>query len=264
MYRSQPQKIVATIEARMTSSRLPGKVLLDLAGKPALQQLVERLRRSRYLDEVVVATTDRSTDDPVAEMCRRIGCPVFRGSEDDVLARVLGAAKSVSGDLIVEITGDCPAVDWRHVDLLIETFFAGQYDYVANVAGPRPYPVGFEVQVFPTAVLAEVDQLTQNPVDHEHVSLYIYSHPERYRIHYVEAGPELYQPDLEVTLDTPEDYQLIQAIFKALLPSNPDFSALDVVNLLQQQPELLALTRDVKRKYAEDALAERQQTDADA
>ena len=264
MYRSQPQKIVATIEARMTSSRLPGKVLLDLAGKPALEQLVERLRRSRYLDEVVVATTDRPTDDPVAEMCRRIGCPVFRGSEDDVLARVLGAAKSVSGDLIVEITGDCPAVDWRHVDLLIETFFAGQYDYVANVAGPRPYPVGFEVQVFPTAVLAEVDQLTQNPVDHEHVSLYIYSQPERYRIHYVEAGPELYQPDLEVTLDTPEDYQLIQAVFLALLPDKPDFSALDVVDLLRQQPELLALTREVKRKYAEDALAERQQTDADS
>ena len=264
MYRSQPQKIVATIEARMTSSRLPGKVLLDLAGKPALEQLVERLRRSRYLDEVVVATTDRPTDDPVAEMCRRIGCPVFRGSEDDVLARVLGAAKSASGDLIVEITGDCPAVDWRHVDLLIETFFAGQYDYVANVAGPRPYPVGFEVQVFPTAVLAEVDQLTQNPVDHEHGALYIYSHPERYRIHYVEAGPELYQPDLEVTLDTAEDYRLIQAVFQALLPTNPDFSALDVVNLLQQQPELLALTRDVKRKYAEDALAERQQSDGGA
>ena len=125
MYRSQPQKIVATIEARMTSSRLPGKVLLDLAGKPALQQLVERLRRSRYLDEVVVATTDRPTDDPVAEMCRQIGCSVFRGSEDDVLARVLGAANSVSGDLIVEITGDCPAVDWRHVDQLIETFLPG-------------------------------------------------------------------------------------------------------------------------------------------
>jgi spore coat polysaccharide biosynthesis protein SpsF len=264
MYRSQPQKIVATIEARMTSSRLPGKVLLDLTGKPALQQLVERLHRSRYLDEVVVATTDRPTDDPVAKMCRRIGCPVFRGSEDDVLARVLGAAQSVSGDLIVEITGDCPAVDWRHIDLLIETFFAGQYDYVANVAGPRPYPVGFEVQVFPTAVLAEVDRLTQNPVDHEHVSLYIYSHPERYRIHYVEAGPELYRPEIEITLDTAEDYQLIQSVFQALLPEKPDFSALDVIELLQQKPELLAVTRQVKRKYAEDALAERQQSDGGA
>lgn len=264
MYRSQPQKIVATIEARMTSSRLPGKVLLDLAGKPALQQLVERLRRSRYLDEVVVATTDRPTDDPVAEMCRRIGCPVFRGSEDDVLVRVLGAAQSVSGDLIVEITGDCPAVDWRHIDLLIETFFAGQYDYVANVAGPRPYPVGFEVQVFPTAVLAEVDRLTQNPVDHEHVSLYIYSHPERYRIHYLEAGPDLYRPEIEITLDTAEDYQLIQSVFQALLPEKPDFSALDVIELLRQKPELLALTRQVKRKYADDALAERQQSDGGA
>jgi spore coat polysaccharide biosynthesis protein SpsF len=264
MYGSQPQKIVATIEARMTSSRLPGKVLLDLAGKPALERLVERLRRSRYLDEVVVATTDRSTDDPVEALCRRIGCSIFRGSEDDVLARVLGAARSVSADLIVEITGDCPAVDWRHLDLLIEVFFAGEYDYVANTAGPRPYPVGFEAQVFPVAVLAEVDRLTRNPVDHEHVSLYIYSHPERYRIHYVEAGPELYHPELEVTLDTPEDYQLIQAIFQELLARNPDFSALDVVELLRMRPELSALTQNVKRKYAENALAERQQADEDA
>ena len=261
MYCNQPQKIVATIEARMTSSRLPGKVLLDLAGKPALQQLVERLRRSRYLDEVVVATTDRPTDDPVVELCRRIDCRVFRGSEDDVLVRVLGAAESVAGDLIVEITGDCPAVDWRHVDQLIETFFAGQYDYVANMAGPCPYPVGFEVQVFPTEVLAEVNRLTQNPVDHEHVSLYIYSHPERYRIHYLEAGPALYRPEIEVTLDTPEDYQLIQSVFQALLPEKPDFSALDVIELLQRRPELLAVTKDVKRKYAENALAERQQAD---
>jgi len=264
MYGTQSQKIVATIEARMTSSRLPGKVLLDLAGKPALEQLVERLRRSRYLDDIVVATTDRPTDDPVETLCRQIGCSFFRGSEDDVLARVLGAARSVSADLIVEITGDCPAVDWRHLDQLIETFFSGEYDYVANTSGPRPYPVGFEVQVFPVAVLAEVDQLTRNPVDHEHVSLYIYSHPERYRVHYVEAGPDLYDPELEVTLDTPEDYQLIQSVFQALLPINPDFSALDVVKLLRRRPELLAVTRDVKRKYAEQAIAERQQADGTA
>ena len=208
MYGTHSQKIVATIEARMASSRLPGKVLLDLAGKPALQHIVERLRRSRYVDEVVVATTDRDTDEPVAALCHRIGCCCFRGSEDDVLARVLGAAHSAGGDVIVEITGDCPAIDWRHVDHLIETFYSGEYDYVANTAGTRPYPVGFEVQVFPVSVLAEVDQLTKNPVDHEHVSLYIYSHPERFRLHYAEAEPGLFHPEIEVTLDTAEDYQL--------------------------------------------------------
>lgn len=261
MYGTRQQKIVATIEARMTSSRLPGKVLLDLAGKPALQQLVERLRRSRYVDEVVVATTERPTDDPVEALCRKIGCGCFRGSEDDVLGRVLGAARAVQGELLVEITGDCPLVDWRHVDALIEVFYSAGYDYVANTAGARPYPVGFEVQVFPVAVLAEVDRLTQNPVDHEHVSLYIYSHPERFRIHYVEAPDGLFRPEIEATLDTMEDYQLIQAVYQALYPINPDFSAQAAIDFLAARPDLLRLIQQVKRKYAEDALAERQQSD---
>lgn len=259
MYRNCSQKIVATIEARMTSSRLPGKILLDLAGKPALQHIVERLRRSRYIDSVVVATTDRSTDDPVEVLCRRLGCACFRGSEDDVLARVLGAAQSENADLIVEITGDCPAIDWRHADELIETFYSGEFDYVANTAGTHPYPVGFEVQVFPVSVLAEANGLTQNPVDHEHVSLYIYSHPERYRLHYVSAPPGLYHPEIEVTLDTQEDYRLIQSIYQSLYPQNEDFSALDVVNLLVKNPDWLRITRDVKRKYVDNALQERQQ-----
>lgn len=260
MYGTHSQKIVATIEARMTSSRLPGKVLLDLAGKPALQHIVERLRRSRYVDEVVVATTDQPTDEPVEELCRKIGCACFRGSEDDVLARVLGAAEYVNGGLIVEITGDCPVIDWRHVDLMIETFYAGEFDYVANI-GPQPYPVGFEVQVFPVAVLAEVNRLTQNPVDHEHVSLYIYSHPERYRLHYVSAGPDLFHPEIEITLDTQEDYQMIQSVYQSLYPQNADFSAAEVIALLLANPELLQMTQAVKRKYVENAMADRQQVD---
>ena len=257
MFGTHRQKIVATIEARMTSSRLPGKVLLDLCGKPALQHIVERLRRSRYVDEVVVATTERPTDEPVEKLCRQIGCACFRGSEDDVLNRVLEAAKSVKGDLIVEITGDCPVIDWRHVDQMIEEFYSGDLDYVANI-GPQAFPVGFEVQVFPVAVLDEVNRLTQNPVDHEHVSLYIYSHPEKFRLKYVPAGPELFHPEIEVTLDTAEDYQLIQAIYQSLYPKDADFSAADVIRLLLANPAILQGIQDVKRKYVENAMAERQ------
>ena len=260
MYGKHSQKIVATIEARMTSSRLPGKILLDLAGKPALQHIVERLRRSRYVDEVVVATTDQHTDDPVEKLCRQIGCVCFRGSEDDVLARVLTAAQSVNGYLIVEITGDCPVIDWRHVDQLIAEFYSGEYDYVAN-NGPRSFPVGFEVQVFPVAVLEKVNQLTKNPVDREHVSLYIYAHPEKFRLHYVSPSPELFYPDLEITLDTDADYQLILAIYNNLYPSNEDFSAIDVIRLLLEYPDLRKLTNNVKRKYVENAIAERQLID---
>lgn len=256
MHPASSCKIVATIEARMSSSRLPGKVLMDLSGKPVLQHIVERLKRSRYIDEVVVATTDRPGDDPVETLCRSIGCGCFRGSEDDVLLRVLEAARSADAGLIVEITGDCPCIDWRHVDAAVDLFFEASCDYVSNI-GLRPYPVGFEVQVFPTAVLADVDARTRNPVDHEHVSLYIYTHPEIYRIRHLEADDGMYHPDIEVTLDTAEDYKLISEIYDRLYMRNKDFSAADVIGLLESDPELQRLTRDVKRKYASDAVAER-------
>ncbi|MGE5370813.1 MAG: cytidylyltransferase domain-containing protein [Solirubrobacterales bacterium] len=243
----QDQKIVATIEARMTSSRLPGKVLMDLAGKPSLQQIVERLKRSRYLDDVVVATTVNATDDPIVELCREIGCTYYRGSEEDVLLRVLKAAKSAKADIIVEITGDCPVIDWRHVDYLIEMFYSGTYDYAANII-ERTFPRGFDTQVFPVAVLDRVNQLTDDQQDHEHVSLYIYHHPETFRLVNWTAPPDLHHPEMEITLDTLEDYRLIQAIYDELYPGNPDFSAGDVVGLLLRKPELLEIISNVRRK----------------
>ncbi|NPV91577.1 MAG: glycosyltransferase family protein [Firmicutes bacterium] len=240
-------KIVATIEARMTSTRLPGKVLLDLCGKPALQHIVERLRRSRYLDDVVVATTVNATDDPVVQMCKDIGCSYYRGSEEDVLLRVLEAARSVDADLIVEITGDCPVIDWRHVDRLIEMFFSGEYDYVSNVM-ERSFPRGFDTQVFPVRVLDEVNRLTQDPVDHEHVSYYIYNHPERYRLLNWRAEGDAFHPELEITLDTPEDYRLIKAVYEGLYRENPDFSAVDVIRYLLANQGLAGLVSRVRRK----------------
>lgn len=258
MYQGDKRKICATIEARMTSSRLPGKVLLDLEGKPALQQIVERLRRSRYIDEVVVATTVNSQDDAIITMCNAIGCRYYRGSEDDVLLRVLETAQSVEAGIIIEITGDCPVVDWRHVDEAIELFFRSKVDYVSNI-GSRPYPVGFEVQVFPVAVLERVNQLTSDPVDHEHVSLYIYTHPEIFSLAYLEASDDLYHPEIEITLDTPADYELIRKVYAELYPVNPDFSAREVLDLLLNKPELLEITREVKRKYASDCVQEREE-----
>lgn len=247
MFAGRKQIIVATIEARMTSSRLPGKVLLDLAGKPSLQQIVERLKRSKYLDDVVVATTVNATDDPIIALCEQIGCTYFRGSEEDVLVRVLDAAKSVSADIIVEITGDCPVIDWRHVDHLIELFYSGEYDYAANII-ERSFPRGFDTQVFPVSVLDRVNQLTQDQQDHEHVSLYIYRHPETFKLINWAAEGMMRRPDYEITLDTPQDYQLIRAIYDELYPTNPDFSAEDVVRLLNEKPELAEIVAEVRRK----------------
>ncbi|WP_196008108.1 cytidylyltransferase domain-containing protein [Clostridium tyrobutyricum] len=241
-------KICATVEARMTSSRLPGKVLMNFCGKTALQHIVERLKRSKYLDEVVVATTTNKEDEPIIKLCQQIGCKYYRGSEDDVLLRVLEAAKSMQAEYIVEITGDCPVIDWRHVDKLIEMFFSGEYAYASNTI-ERSFPRGFDTQIFPVTVLEEVNMVTRNPVDHEHVSIYIYTNPEKYKLLNWGASEEMNHPEFEITLDTKEDYEFIKQIYEILYPQNPDFSAEDVVKLLLHYPEI---TKTLERTHRKD------------
>lgn len=248
MYKEHKEKIVATIEARMTSTRLPGKVLLPLAGKPALERLIGRLKRSRYIDEVVVATTVNQTDRPLIELCERIGVKYFCGSELDVLKRVLGAAKSVRADVIVEITGDCPLMDWRVVDRGIEEFYFQMVDYVANMIPKITYPVGFDVQVFPVRILAEVDTLTNDPIDRVHVSYYIYHHPERYKLGTWQAKKDEQAPNFRLTLDEKDDYELINTIYQNLLPQNEDFNVQEVVEFLKKNSSLLEINKHVKDK----------------
>lgn len=246
------KKIVATIEARMTSSRLPGKVLMEYEGITNLEHIIRRLRRSKVVDEVVVATTINETDDPIIELCNNINCKFYRGSEEDVLLRVLEAAKSVNATHIVEVTGDCPIVDWRIIDRIHDVFFTGDYDYVANVI-ERTYPRGLDIQIFPVAVLDRVNELTKSPVDHEHVSLYIYTHPEIFRIKNVAAEPEIHFPEYEITLDTPEDYRLISDIYRRLYPLNNDFDSEMVMNLIRSDEELheRALAKERKDPFKE-------------
>jgi len=251
MFKEMKQKIVCTIEARMTSSRLPGKVLLPLAGKPALERLIERIRRSDYVDDIVVATTTNTTDQPIVDLCEQMGCTYFRGSEEDVLSRVLEAARSENGDLIVEITGDCPLIDHRHIDRVTELFYSGNFDYAANTI-ERSFPDGFDVQVFPVRVLEDVNVQTQDPIDRVHVSLYIYTHPERYRLVNWKAEGDMYWPDLGITLDEKEDYDLLDRIYQELLPLNEDFSAEDIVALLRNRPDLVDINSNVRRKSPEE------------
>jgi spore coat polysaccharide biosynthesis protein SpsF len=238
-------KVVSTIEARMRSSRLPGKVLLPAAGKPMLELLIERLRRARRVEEIIVATTDNPADDPIEKLARRVGVGCFRGSEEDVLDRVLRAAQSAAADVIVEITGDCPLLDPEVVDCLVEVYLTHNFDYVSNIL-KRTYPDGLDTQVFATAILAEAAGLTQVPADREHVSLYIYEHPERYRLHNVESGLAKKYWDLRLTLDTPKDYQRIAAIYDELYPKNPAFTLDDVLRLLDRRPELRALNAKIQ------------------
>jgi spore coat polysaccharide biosynthesis protein SpsF len=241
------KRIVAIIEARMTSSRLPGKVLMPLAGESVLARQIERLRRSAHIDEVVVACTTNAPDDAIAQECDRVACRYWRGSEDDVLLRVLEAAKFAKADIIVEICGDCPVIDWRHADALLEKMFANGYDYVANSL-EETFPIGFDIRIFSTAVLDEVNQVSQDPYDHEHVSLYIYNHPEKYKLGNIAAEGKMRRRDLRLVIDNKEDYELASAIYDRLHSSKPDFSAEDVIDLFEREPELAFINKEIRQK----------------
>jgi spore coat polysaccharide biosynthesis protein SpsF len=252
-YPGSPLKIVASIEARMNASRLPGKMILPLAGEPVIARVVERVRPSRYVDEVMVASTVNPLDDLIAYACRNINCKCFRGSENDVMGRVIEAVKSVNGGLIVEINGDCPVIDYRLLDQAIEAYFSGEYDYVSNITAlGSGYPDGFDVQVFSLAVLEEVAAETNDPIDRTHVSYPIYSQPERFKCHTIQAPSELTWSELELLLDEKDDYIFLDSIYRELVHKDALFSAEDVVNLLRQKPELLSIVQNVKRKAIEE------------
>lgn len=235
-------KIVASIEARMTSSRLPGKVLMLADGKPLLQHMVERIRKAKLVDDIVVATTVNATDLPIVELCQQLGIKVFRGSEEDVLQRVLDAQASVNSDVIVELTGDCPLIDPEVIDQIVQEYLDSDADYVSN-AHVRSYPDGYDVQAFGFNVLKEVSAKTQSKEDREHVSLYIYKSGE-YSLKAVIAEEEIRWPELRITLDNKGDYLLIKNILETSAQEGKEYNVREVVQYMRQHPELLELQKD--------------------
>jgi spore coat polysaccharide biosynthesis protein SpsF len=240
-------KIVCFIEARMRSRRLPGKVLRPVCGKPMLELMIERVKRARTLDGIVVATTDQPCDESIASLAASLGVGAFRGSEEDVLSRVLGAARAYGADVIVETTGDCPLHDPALIDKVVADFRIGGADFVSNVLDYTT-PRGTDVRVFTTDALDEINRTSNDPADHEHVSLHFWEHPTKYRLRNVrtELGAEV--AELRLTVDTPEDFALITAVYDALYPDKPDFTLADVLALFKQRPELLLMNRSVKQK----------------
>lgn len=243
-------RVVASIEARMGSSRLPGKVLADVCGQPALSRLVIRLRRAKRVDDIVLATTTEPADDVLESWAEQVGVRCFRGSEEDVLARVVQAHESLKSDVIVEITGDCILLDPEIVDMGVDSYFANQCDVVTNVT-PATFPMGIDVQVFSLALLQEVERTINDLAVREHVSLYFYEHPEIYRIVNLCAPPRWSGPDLRFQLDYPEDYQFICKVYKMLEPDfGPAFGVEEVMQLLRKHPELAQLNKHCLEKSA--------------
>lgn len=225
----------------MSSSRLRGKVLADVGGEPALTRLVKRLRRCRTVDDIVLATTKSAADDVLEEWAKINRVPIFRGSEEDVLARVVEAQRAADSDIVVEVTGDCPLLDPDIIDLGVETFFANDCHVVTNARVPS-YPQGADVQVFRLSDLAEVAATVNDPAVREHVSLYFYEHPERYRIVHLIAPTGWKDPERRLQLDYPEDLEFIRAVYARLEPRYGDgFGVAQILALLESEPALSRL-----------------------
>ena len=237
-------KIVAIIQARMGSTRLPHKVLMDLGGESVLARVIRRLSRSRMVSELIVATTDSSGDDAIVRECQRLGVSCFRGSEHDVLDRYYQAARAAVAESVVRITSDCPLIDAALVDDTVGTFVEQQADYASNVF-PRTYPRGLDAEVFTMTALNRAWRQASEPHQREHVTPYFYEHPETFKL--ASTRSESDYSAYRWTLDTAEDLELLRNIY-ARFGNQDNFGWREVVMLMEREPELAELNTHVVQK----------------
>ena len=243
-------KVVASIEARMGSTRLPGKVLADIGGAPALTRIVRRLKRASRLDGMVLATTTSPADDPLAKWAAAEDIPCHRGSESDVLARVVGAQRMMKSEIVVEVSGDTPLIDPAVIDMAVDAFQRHDCDIVSNTK-TQTFPQGIDAQVFRLTDLEKVARTVDDPAVREHVSLYFYEHPESYRLFELTAPPEWRDPEQRLQVDYPEDLELVREIYRRLEPDFGDgFGTAEIVTLLKREPALRRLNRHCREKAA--------------
>ena len=223
----------------MGSTRLPGKVLRDIAGRPMLSYQMERLRRVKRAERIVVATTDQPADDAVERFCRKEKIACVRGSEHDVLARYHLAIERFPADVVVRITADCPLIDPAIVD---EAIAAYEPDYVSNML-EITYPYGMAVEVFSAQALREAHREAKDPAEREHVTPFIWRRPQRYRLKSLTMAPNLSHH--RWTVDTPEDFELVSRLLKTL---KPHFTLQDVLAVLDEHPDWCAINAHVEQK----------------
>ena len=239
---------VAIIQARMGSTRLPGKVLMDVAGEPMLARVVTRTARAEMLDAVAVATSAEPSDDPIATLCDERGWPCFRGSADDVLDRYYRAAEAHGADLVVRITSDCPLIDPGLIDRVVREFHEqAPVDFARNTFPPETFPWGLDVEVMTFAALERAWREAENPAWREDVTVYLYRHPETFRLHAVVNDEDLSW--MRWTVDTAEDLALVRTIYGHF--GHDRFRWRDVLAAFGEHPEWAEINRGVKHKRPE-------------
>ena len=236
--------VLAVLQARMASTRLPGKVLAPIMGRPMLARQLDRVTRCRLIERLVVATSDDDADDPLAEFLVSEGVPLYRGSLDDVLDRFYRAAAAHDPKNVVRLTGDCPLADPDLIDRVIEEHLAGGFDYSSNCLDPT-WPDGLDIEAVRFDALHQAWQKATLASDREHVTSYIHNRPELFHLHSIKGEKDLSHH--RWTVDEPEDLELVTRIYAALLPQNPEFDTADVLELLERNPELALLNRSYQR-----------------
>lgn len=235
------------MQARMGSTRLPGKVMKSLAGKPVLWHDIERCRASKRSTGVIIATTTNPEDDEIERVCREWGVDYFRGSWDDVLSRYYGAATKYRSDVVVRVTSDCPLIDPAIIDLTIEGL--GDNDYVTNVLD-RNFPRGMDAEVFTMAALTKAQQEATKEFDREHVTPFIREHAGTlFKTKGIDMPDAYHFPQFRLTLDTPEDYALFTKIYDAFYRDGELIDVPSVLRWLNEHPEIAAINAEVKQKH---------------
>lgn len=236
--------ILGILQARTSSSRLPGKVLRPILGKPMLERQIERLARCHEIDRLIVATSEDRSDDAIAQLCQQLGVDCYRGSLDDVLDRFYQAASLYQPEHVVRLTGDCPLADPMLIDELIRFHLAEQSDYSSNCHEPS-LPDGLDAEIMRMTALALAWQEARLASEREHVTPFIRKHPKRFRIRLWRNSVDLSHH--RWTVDKAEDFDFVCAVYEALYPGNPAFGMQDVLDLLAQRPELAIINAGFRR-----------------
>lgn len=245
--------IVASVQVRMGSSRYPGKAMYEMANKPLLGHLVSRLRRSKLLNDIIVATSINPENDVIESYCIENSIACFRGDEDDVLARTLGALHKMDASIGVEVFGDCPLIDPIIVDMIIEEFLNDEndLDFVGNDL-KTTFPPGMDVEVFKVSALEDSSCRIVDKAIREHGTLYIRQNPQIYKVNNIEAPQKWYRPELELEVDTEEDVYVVSKIFEHFHAlNNENFGIDDIIEFMDSNPDLKKLNADVPRRWKE-------------
>jgi len=246
--KGQPWTIGVILQARMGSQRLPGKVLRPIAGRPMLEWCLLRLGDSKRCGRVIIATSTAPQDEAIVHLCEQFEAPHFRGSENDVLGRYYEAARHFRVDPVIRITADCPLIDPNVLDALIDAFAAERVDYLSNTLNERTFPLGLDAEIFSFDALEQAYHLATKPYEREHVTPYLYQHPQQFRLTGYKNSVNL--SHFRVTVDSQEDLRLVDAIYAHFNACDRGhrFSLDELIEFLSRQPELVEINRHVRQK----------------